>query len=473
MNYHLIFLTALTTATAAFGKTIPNYAEANLVLGQVDFTSKLKPIPPSAASLNFPSSVIVDPVTRRVFVAEEGNNRILRYASADALANGAAAEVVFGNENFTSIAPSATAVNRIGEPEGIFLDFKGRLWVTDWAGSRVLVFDAASLRSSGASADRVYGQPDFTTGTTGTTPQKMSQPYDVCVDSADRLWVADGGNNRVLRFDSISSKVSGAAADGVLGQANFTTKTTGSGDNGLQSPIGVTISANGSLFVTCGGGGNRIMRFDHASGLAANAAASAVLGQPDFATITDGITAAKMNQPYGAWITPDDSLWVADSKNNRLLRFNNASTKPSGAAADGVLGQPDFTSSLAATTRRGMDYPYIRPFVDGTGSLWIAEQNNHRVLRFSPDATPPLLTVTAPAKVTKKLKLRIKGTATDTYGIAKVEYRLGKGPLRLATGTTAWSFKVKLRKGKNTLTILATDVDGIPSLRQIIKITRK
>ena len=291
MNYHLIFLTALTTATAAFGKTIPNYAEASLVLGQVDFTSKLKPIPPSAASLNFPSSVIVDPVTRRVFVAEEGNNRILRYASADALANGAAAEVVFGNENFTSIAPSATA--------------------------------------------------------------------------------------------------------------------------------------------------------------------------------------AKMNQPYGAWITPDDSLWVADSKNNRLLRFNNASTKPSGAAADGVLGQPDFTSSLAATTRRGMDYPYIRPFVDGTGSLWIAEQNNHRVLRFSPDATPPLLTVTAPAKVTKKLKLRIKGTATDTYGIAKVEYRLGKGPLRLATGTTAWSFKVKLRKGKNTLTILATDVDGIPSLRQIIKITRK
>jgi hypothetical protein len=54
-----------------------------------------------------------------------------------------------------------------------------------------------------------------------------------------------------------------------------------------------------------------------------------------------------------------------------------------------------------------------------------------------------------------------------------VEYRVNKGPLKLATGTTAWIFTTELLKGKNTLTILATDVDGIPSLSQVIKITRK
>ena len=156
-----------------------------------------------------------------------------------------------------------------------------------------------------------------------------------------------------------------------------------------------------------------------------------------------------------------------------MLRFNNASTKSSGAAADGVLGQPNFTSGLTAATRRGMGFPSYRPSVDTTGSLWIADRNNHRVLRFSPDATPPLLAVTAPAKVTKKPKLVIKGTASDAYGISKVEYRIGKGPLKLATGTTAWSFKANLKKGKNTLTVIATDVDGIQSLRKIVKITRK
>ena len=463
---------AFTTATAAFGKTIPNFAEANLVLGQVDFTSKLAPIPPNAASLNSPVSVIVDPVTRKVFVAEEGNDRVLRYASADALANGAQAEAVFGQALFTTKTKAVTSNQFGGDPESLFLDAKGRLWVPDYTGNRVLRFDLAATRDSSPGADRVYGQPDFTTGTSGVTATKMNRPYDVCVDSADRLWVADSSNNRVLRFDAITTKPSGANADAVLGQPNFTTSTAGSGNNGLQFPTGVTISASGTLYVTCNGA-NRVMRFDNAAGLGANAPASAVLGQPDFATVTSDITAVKMEGPYGAWITPDDSLWVADTNNNRLLRFNNASTKPSGAAADGVLGQPDFTSKLAAVTRRGMNFPCYRPFVDGTGSLWIADNGNHRVLRFSPDATPPLLAVTVPAKVTKKPRITVTGTASDTYGISKVEYRLGKGPLKLATGTTAWSFKAKLKKGKNTITVTATDVDGIKSLRKVIKVTRK
>ena len=473
MNSTSLLLAGLALTTiAAFGKTIPNNAEASLVLGQVDFTAKLAPFPPNAASLYYPSSVIVDPVTRKVFVADEGNQRVLRYASADALANGAQAEAVFGQALFTTQTVAVTSNQFGGYPESIFLDTKGRLWVPDWAGNRVLRFDFASSCDSSPSANRVYGQPDFTTGTAATTSTGMRQPFGVWVDSADRLWVADTGNNRVLRFDSITTKPSGAAADGVLGQANFTTGTAGSGDNGMYVPTGVTMSAGGSLYVTCYNA-NRVMRFDNASGLGANAPASAVLGQPDFATVTDGTTAVKMRSPNGVWITPDDSLWVADTDNNRVLRFNNASTKPSGAAADGVLGQSDFTSGLPATTRRGMNSPGYRPFVDTTGSLWIADSDNNRVLRFSPDATPPLLAVTAPAKVTKKPKLVIKGTASDTYGISKVEYRIGKGPLRLATGTTAWSFKANLKKGKNTITVIATDVDGIQSLSKVVKITRK
>jgi streptogramin lyase len=472
MSYHLIFLTGLALTTAAFGKTIPNYAEADLVLGQVDFTSKLAPYPPNAASLRNPCSVVVDPMTRKVFVTDRPNRRVLRYASADFLVNGAAAEAVFGQALFTTTTTGVTGNQFRDDPQSIFLDAKGRLWVPDFAGNRVLRFDFASLCDSSPNASRVYGQPDFTTSSAGASAAKMDSPYDVCVDSSDRLWVADRGNNRVLRFDSITTKPSGANADGVLGQADFSTSIAGSGNNGLQLPFGVTISGNGTLYVTCFNG-NRVMRFDNAAGLGPNATASAVFGQPDFATTTFGTTATKMYSPCGAWITPDDSLWVAELRNHRLLRFNNASTKPSGAAADGVLGQPDFTSRLAATTRRGMDSPFIKPFVDAKGSLWITEYENHRVLRFSPDATPPLLTVTAPAKMTKKLKLTIKGTATDTYGISKVEYRLNKGPFKLATGTTAWSFNTKLNKGKNTLTILATDVDGIPSLSQVIKITRK
>ena len=468
----LRLLVGLLLTTAVSGKTIPNFADADLVLGQVDFTSMLASASPTAAALDSPTSVIVDPVTRKVFVSDSKGNRILRFASADSLVNGAAAEAVFGQALFTTTNSGMTADQFGGYPISLFLDAKGRLWVPDYAGNRVLRFDLASQRDSSPSADRVYGQPDFTTGTPSTTAVKMNKPYAVCVDSADRLWVADAGNNRVLRFDSITTKPSGAAADGVLGQANFTTLAAGSGSSGLQTPTSVTVSAGGTLFVACYVG-NRVMRFDNAAGLANHAPATAVLGQADFTTTILGTTAATMNYPCGAWITPDDSLWVADSGNNRLLRFNNASTKPSGAAAEGLLGQPNFISNLGALTRSGMNTPFARPFVDTTGSVWIADRGNNRVLRFSPDATPPLLVVTAPAKVTKKKLITLKGTASDTYGISKVEYRIGKGPFKRATGTTAWKCKVKLKKGKNLITLRATDVDGIFSPSKTLKITRK
>jgi sugar lactone lactonase YvrE len=467
-----IFLTVLAlTTTATFGKTIPNYAAADLVLGQANFTSKLNPSPPTAVSHNDPSAVIVDPTTRKVFVADTGNNRVLRYASADSLAQGAAAEVVFGQSLFTTKLPSS-GYSGMNTPVSLCLDHLGRLWVADLLNHRVLRFDAGSARSSGASADRVYGQINFTNASAGVAANRMDFPSDLCVDATDRLWVADSSNNRVLRFDDISNKPSGANADGVLGQANFTTKAFGLGASGLDYPRGVTVSSSGVLFISVTSQ-SRVLRFPAAATLANGAAASAVLGQPDFATVTYGLSATQMNRSYGVALTADDSLWVCDGFNKRMLRFDQASTKPSGAAADGVVGQPDFNTAATGLDNRSLASAFLKPFADASGALWVPDQANQRVLRFSPDATPPLLTVTAPAKLTKKKVITLKGTASDTYGISKVEYRVNKGPLKLATGTTAWSFKTKLLKGRNKITVLATDVDGIQSVSQVIKITRK
>jgi hypothetical protein len=47
--------------------------DANLVLGQTDFTSNLSPTPPNATSLANPTSVVVDPLTRKIFVSDRTN----------------------------------------------------------------------------------------------------------------------------------------------------------------------------------------------------------------------------------------------------------------------------------------------------------------------------------------------------------------------------------------------------------------
>jgi sugar lactone lactonase YvrE len=510
MYSKILTLLAGLALTAHAALPFPNYAEADLVLGQPDFTYALIPDPPTASSLNKPESVVVDPVTQKVFVADFDNFRILRYATAAALANGAAAEFVLGQPSFTAKIDSGSSGIT---PKGLFIDALGRLWVADSYHHRVLMFNDAGTRS-GQIADKIFGQPNATTITPGTTAATMRFPNDVCVDSgADRLWVADSINNRVLRFDAVSSKASGASADGVLGQTNFTIGTTTiGGSSKLQEPSGVTVSSGGALYITCFVS-HRVLRFNNAAALANGAGASAVLGQPDYTTVTQGLSDIKMYSPTGAWITADDSLWVGDRSNHRLLRFSNASTKPSGSAADGVLGQQDFNSSSFDITRRDFISPQVKPFVDPQGRLWVADRGTSRVLRFTPPAsvtppivippivtppivTPPIVTppiVTPPVvvppavdktapllvlsskipKLVTKAQLLLKGSASDASGIKSVQYRLGTAAFKIATGTVNWQIKLPLRKGKNTLTIIATDNVGNISTSRILKITRK
>jgi sugar lactone lactonase YvrE len=474
IKYTISLLAGLAIAATAFGKTIPNYAAADLVLGQTNFTSNLRPSPPNAASLKGPTSVIVDPVTRKVFVADQLNHRVLRYSNVAALTNGAAAEVVLGQVDFTTSAnPSPPNERSMNSPASLFLDRLGRLWVSDLSNNRVLMFSSAAVIGSNSAANRVFGQLGFTTNTQTVSAEGMYGPTGVWVDANDRLWVADSENSRVLRFDNISNKASGAVADGVLGQSDFTTRRGGSGASKFRNPVSITVSPTGVLFVA-DGGNNRVLRFNNGATLGNGASADAVFGQPDFTSTADGISAVQMSSPFGLTVTPDDSLWVSDFSNSRVIRFDEASSKPSGSAATGVIGQPDYNSNTASTSTQGLSSPAYNPFVDTTGSLWVPDYGNNRVLRYPAVATLPTVAVAGKfKKPTSKKKITLKGTANDPNGISLVQYKIGKGPLKPAVGTTAWQITTPLKKGKNTITIIATDPWGDVSVNKVIKIKRK
>jgi sugar lactone lactonase YvrE len=468
---YIPLLISLLSGGLGLAATVPTHAIANLVLGQSNFTSGAPVTPTSSFSLAFPSGITIDPISRKVFVADRTSNRVLRYPSVTSLTNGAGAEAVFGQARFSTNSSAGGDLGMSG-PSMVFLDRRGRLWVADSMNNRVLMFEAATYRETGAYPDRVYGQPDFATNTSDVTDAKMHSPHCICVDSADRLWVSDSSNNRVLRFDTITNKASGASADGVLGQALFTTSAPGAGSSGLQSPVGITISSGGELFVSCLAA-SRVLRFDNAASLGNGAGATAVLGQPDFATTTSGTSSTKFTNPYGAFISSSDTLWVSDSFNNRQLRFDKASTKATGSAANGVVGQANFTTNTAGTTNRTIKTSFFQPFVDTAGALWVPDSLNHRVLRFPADTTAPILAVTSTVPATRvKKKLTIKGTASDTYGISKVQYTINGGSLKTATGTTNWEFIAPLKLGRNRIVVFATDSVGNKSINKVLKVKR-
>jgi sugar lactone lactonase YvrE len=472
LNFITSFL-AITTTTA-FGKIIPNNAPADLVLGQVNFTTNTSPAV-TANSLDDPAAIAMDPMSGKVFVADGSNNRVLRYANAAALQNGAPAEAVFGQPNFTTAGTNPVASLSMNFPSALFFDRFKRLWVADQGNNRVLMFSFADIRDSEAHPDKVFGQPDFNTvASAPASATKMRNPSGLWVDKDDRLWVADQSNNRILRFDSVSNNpAANSTADGVLGQPDFISTTSGLSPNKLDNPESVTVSATGQLYIA-DFNNNRILRFDSAATSSGLVNASAVLGQVDFTTGSPGISATKLEVPAGVFITPDDSLWITDYGNHRMLHFKNASTKGNGAAADGFIGQPDFITNTPGVTSQKLRFPYYAAFVDPSGNLWVPDNGNNRVLRFPADNTKPTLVLTAPLpkKTTSKKSVTIKGTATDAIGVAKVEFRVGTGPLQAATGVSPWKIKPRLKKGKNKITVIATDTSGNTSLDTIIKIRR-
>ena len=139
----------------------------------------------------------------RLWVSEDGNCRVLRFDNAAAKANGAAADGVLGQPDFTTNTYSTTR-NRTGNVRGVWGDVRGRLYLVDEGNSRILVFNNAATLANGANADNVIGQADFTSSSAPAPPTagSFAYPNSMFIDNANNaLWVADAGNNRVVRYD--------------------------------------------------------------------------------------------------------------------------------------------------------------------------------------------------------------------------------------------------------------------------------
>jgi sugar lactone lactonase YvrE len=372
-----LVMVVLLAASTSLAQAFINGQSADLVLGQLDFMNASPAT--SQKRLSFPNDVAVDPTSGKVFIADTANHRVLRFASRASLSNGADAEGVLGQPNFSSMQNAASAQG-MNLPRGVVVDRGGHLWVADTSNNRVLRFDNAAGKENGAAADGVLGQRDFTSNIGTTTPTGLNSPSGVALDESGRLWVADKSNNRVLRFDNAAGKENGAAADGVLGQPDFTSNASATSAQGMFVPSGVAVGKGGQLWVA-EFRNNRVVRFDNAAGKGNGAAADGVLGQPSFTSNTRATSAQALSAPSGIALDVWGQLWVADYDNNRVVRFNGAASKDNGAVADGVLGQPDFTSNLSAAGAQGMFHP-VGVAVDGDGALWVADDSNHRVLFF-------------------------------------------------------------------------------------------
>jgi sugar lactone lactonase YvrE len=338
------------------------------------------------------------------------------------------------------------------------------LFVADRANSRVLAYNVPSLATNQA-ALLAYGQQTFTTSAPARTSQGLNSPYGVAFDQPGNLWVADSGNARVVRFPNL---INGSAADRVLGQSSL----TASDGTAMSFPLNIAFDASGALY-TVDFFWNHVIRFKAAAALGDGSPPDGVLGQPNFGQIGAGSGPAGMHTPWGAAVDAQGDLWVADSHNNRVIRYNSAVNKANGAAADLVLGQPNLTSTAGGAGANQMRSP-TGVCVTAAGDVWVCDYDNKRVLRFSAIAAPKCKVSSASLKTPrkKKIKITVKGTASGGSGIDFVEFSMNAGKRwEHAQGKTKWQFSKTIRTGALKVQVRAVDTRKIKS--PVVKLTGK
>ena len=225
-------------------KSIPTTINqpADIELGQPDFKTVLQGSQQVVdnRSLRSPQGVWIQ--DGKLFVADTQNHRVLIWNSIPTQ-NRQPADIVLGQANFNvAVQPDLTKAttdahaNTLLNPVSVSSDGR-HLFVSDLGNSRVLIWNSIPAANQ-APADVVVGQKDMDTGiendatdlcpsngtdaTTGnpTYPARCGKTMDFprfALSDGTRLFIADGGNDRVLIYNTIPTQ-NGAAADVILGQ---------------------------------------------------------------------------------------------------------------------------------------------------------------------------------------------------------------------------------------------------------------
>ncbi|HEV2412716.1 MAG TPA: ATP-binding protein [Candidatus Saccharimonadales bacterium] len=405
--------------------TIPNY-----VLGEPDLTTETNSFtnqPVTQSSIACSNAMAFDSVNDRLFVADECDSRVLVFDFAGGISNNMNASYVLGQSNFTTGNTDlgnteSDSQTNILDPQALAYDTSSQqLFVADYNGSRLLIFNLSSGISDNMPASNVLGEPDYTTHVNLASPtingSVTLDPNGVAYDLANKLlYVSDAQSDgiasisggRVLVYNLSSGITNGMAASHVLGQPNTSGDTHALTQSGMNTPGHLLLdTATDQLFVSDFGNARDTV-FDLGGGISDGMNASFVLGEPNFTTANTTDTTINSTtywEPNGFGYDPGNKRLYLSDNDSRVLTLDLSSGVSNDMAPTSVLGQTDFNGNPTYTSAGFNDKGhFLNEFADQPNGtyvdtvhhlLYVADAGFDRVMVYQLDnndnlASPPV-----------------------------------------------------------------------------------
>jgi len=233
-------------------------------------------------------------------------------------------------------------LTNVGEAYGVAVSPDGnKIYVADFSNHKLKIFDVngALLKEIGTGTEG-----------NGTDPLQFKNPRSVAVDRYGNIYIADGGNFRVVVLNSDGSLKRIIGNTTVLPHVNLSQ---------------VAVGPDGKVYVA-DRDKNRVQVFD---------AYGTYLNQIGQTTAGSGIgVSLQFNVPTGVAVGADGKIFVADSKNYRIVVLH-----PDGSYLT-HFGGTQGNSTTQLNEMAGLA-------VDAAGRVYVTDRFNERILVLKPNST--------------------------------------------------------------------------------------
>jgi len=284
----------------------------------------------------------------------------------DALGN---VETIAGDAYLHALGDGGAAVNAILlRPASVALDRAGNLYIADPGTQRVRQVSAAqTIGTIAGTGIAVWGAtPDYVPAITSG----LNSPLGVAIDPQGSLYIADTYNHNIRKVgsDGLIATVAGISEGGRGPDLQSPLQTQ------LSGPQSVCFDRAGTLYVV-DSANHRVLRMT-------TAYVQVVAGNGVPGDSGDGGPAksAQLNMPAACALDSLGNLFITDTMNHRVRKVNPAGviSTVAGSATAGLSGDEDAATKAQLQTPHGVA-------VDDSGDIFIADTGNHRIALVTPD----------------------------------------------------------------------------------------
>jgi hypothetical protein len=226
---------------------------------------------------------------------------------------------------------------------------------TGGAGASQCVGTAPDLHSNGFNCkEATCAGP----GTAGTGDGQFNGPEEVVVDASGNMWVAEGINARVQEFNNAGAYVTQVGCS--TNNPSPPACSFSSNNGAFTDPEGIAVDASGNLYVGDGSNG-RVEKFNSAGIYVSQLGCSTGDCCPSCSNSGMGQFGNEITG-MGIALGPSGNVYVADTANNRVEEFGVAISQLSGFTGDAagsvllIIGDTDVNGLTHGTKPSGVGY---------------------------------------------------------------------------------------------------------------------